>query len=127
MLYCGKINWYAALSNCNELCEDTPGAGLTDGSQPGDWRLPNVKELLSLINWKYFDPALPNTEGTSKWSNNNPFTGVLWDLSDYYWTSTPWAATTAYIWTMELKYGRLTGIYQGKHLLFYVWPVRGGP
>ena len=40
---------------------------LTDGSKAGDWRLPNVRELQSLVDYGRYDPALP--EG-------HPFTRV---------------------------------------------------
>jgi Protein of unknown function (DUF1566) len=49
--------WAQALTDANTLSNGT--CGLTDGSVAGDWRLPNVKELLSLIDYGHFDPALP--------------------------------------------------------------------
>jgi hypothetical protein len=39
--------WADALIACNTLADD--GTTLTDGSSAGDWRLPNIKELHSLI------------------------------------------------------------------------------
>lgn len=38
----GPRNWTEALSDANDLSAGT--CGLTDGSVPTDWRLPNVKE-----------------------------------------------------------------------------------
>ena len=35
--------------------------GLTDGSVDGDWRLPNVREFLSLIDYKFYGFKLPST------------------------------------------------------------------
>jgi len=35
--------------------------GLTDGSVAGDWRLPNVREFLSLIDYKFYGLKLPLT------------------------------------------------------------------
>jgi len=41
-------NWANALTWCNSLASGA--CGLTDNSVAGDWRLPNVKELHSLID-----------------------------------------------------------------------------
>ncbi len=43
----GKGNWVTALSAANNLASGT--CSLNDGSSAGDWRLPNVRELHSLI------------------------------------------------------------------------------
>ena len=45
----GVKTWANALSYCNSLASGL--AGLSDGSVAGDWRLPNVKELHSLIDY----------------------------------------------------------------------------
>ncbi len=44
------LNWQQALDHANNLADGQ--CGLTDGSEPGDWRLPNYRELQSL-NWQY--------------------------------------------------------------------------
>ncbi len=59
----GKKTWSDALNDCNSLADD--GTNLTDGSVAGYWRLPNVRELQSLIYYGFYTPALPNTAGTS--------------------------------------------------------------
>ena len=51
----GERTWEQALSDANTLASGS--AGLTDGSVAGDWRLPNVKELQSLIDFAYDNPA----------------------------------------------------------------------
>jgi hypothetical protein len=49
-----NVTWATALLNANTL---TSGAcGITDGSVAGDWRVPNVMELLSLINYGVSGP-----------------------------------------------------------------------
>jgi hypothetical protein len=90
----GPRNWAQALSWSNGLydgCPDCGGAdndcGLSDGSQLGDWRLPNSKELQSLLQCDYFDPALSNTVGDGQWSEGDAFFGVS-QSRDYFSSST---------------------------------------
>jgi len=81
-------------------------------SSAGDWRLPNIKELLSLLDYRYYDPALPST---------HPFSGVQ---STSYWTSTTFSYSTDYAWYVLMNNG--ISNYQLKTRTNYVWPVRGG-
>jgi len=79
----GTRNWATALTDCATL--NSGEAGLSDGSVEGDWRLPNLHELESLRHMGFYSPAVPNTAGTGKWSEGNPFIGVQ---SGNYWSST---------------------------------------
>jgi hypothetical protein len=115
----GEKNWNDALSECNGLqdgdCE------LTDGSSAGDWRFPNIKELQSLIDYGFYLPALSDTAGTSKWSDDDPFTDVR---SYAYWSSTTRASFSEDAWYLWMVNGI---IYDNpKAESYYVWPVRGG-
>jgi hypothetical protein len=103
-------NFSNALTAANELAAGY--CGLTDGSSAGDWRLPNVRELQSLIDYGELNPALPS---------GHPFTGVH---SNYYWSSSTSAGGTSYAWTVYLYSGKLTNA--NKNTDYYVWPVRGG-
>lgn len=77
-----------------------------------DWRLPNRRELFSLLSHKMTNPALP--EG-------HPFDNVF---SGYYWSSTTMARLSAEAWYVNIGKGR---VYTGmKHGSAMVWPVRGG-
>jgi hypothetical protein len=51
----GSQTWAAAMTTANTL--ESGMAGITDGSQQGDWRLPNVRELQSLIDYSRYFPA----------------------------------------------------------------------
>lgn len=117
-----KRSWYDALSDCASL--NSGEAGLTDGSREGDWRLPNIYELISLIDYNYFSVALCNTAGTGKWSEGDPFTNVQGKGVGYYWTSTPSAYGTDNAWNVYTSAGNIN--IQSKTSVFYVWPVRGG-
>lgn len=104
-------SWTDALSSANTLGHSS--CGLTDESVAGDWRLPNIKELESLIDFGQLFPALPP---------GHPFVNVQ---SDAYWSSTSHALSPATLaWIDYLPAGGAVAI--GKENLHSVWPVRGG-
>jgi len=109
---------YPALEAANTLKSDD--CGLKDGSVAGDWRLPNVRELQSLVHYGVYNPAVPNTTGTEKWTEGDPFTNVQ---SDFYWSSTTNASNTDLAWGVHLNDGRVDD--GNKPSTYYVWPVRG--
>lgn len=120
----GTRTWTTALSDCNELQDGV--CGLREGSNAGDWRLPNLFELESLRDMKYYGPALSNTAGTGQWSQGNPFTNVQ---SSLYWSSTTYTSLSgdpSTAWTVNMTDGVV--YYYSKYIFntYYVWPVRGG-
>ena len=78
-----------------------------------DWRLPNIKELLSLIDYGEFAPALPP---------GHPFTNVQ---SSRYWSST----TDVTLKHLAMRVNTIIGWVDSQSKILdntYVWPVRGG-
>jgi len=107
-----RRSWSDALTDCNALADGN--YGLTDGSVAGDWRLPNVRELNSLIHYGVHTPALPDTAGTSQ--------GL--EGYGYYWSSTMFAAYPGHVWVVSMVYGFVNTVNKDSDV--YVWPVRGG-
>lgn len=114
----GRFSWSNAMNSAADLGAGT--CGLSDGSVPGDWRLPTVDEMISLLDREYFSPSLSNAQGTGKWAEGDIFSNVH---SDYgYWTSTGYAALAKYSWQVDLGYGTVSG--QSYNNIYYIWPVR---
>ncbi|MBF0342743.1 MAG: DUF1566 domain-containing protein [Nitrospirae bacterium] len=77
-----------------------------------DWRLPNRKELFSLVDRAMYNPSLPS---------GHPFTNVQ---SIYYWSSTTYASNTSNAWVVRMDDGYVYA--NDKSLSPSVWPVRSG-
>ena len=110
--------WATALSDVAQLntngkmnnndCGDTSNSG----SHQTDWRLPNRKELRSLIDYSRYGPALPS---------GHPFTNVQ---SGFYWSSSTYARNTYFAWVVDMWVGDVYAY--SKTYGIYVWPVRAG-
>lgn len=113
----GRQRWEDALNTANTLADGA--CGLNDGSVAGDWRLPNVRELLSLIDFGLVNPALPDTLGTGQAAEGDPFIDLK---SDMYWSSTPYAGNESSALRVRLNNG---GVYHDpKYTRYFVLPVR---
>jgi hypothetical protein len=105
----GEKSWSAALNDCNTLASGT--CGLTDGSVAGDWRLSNIKEFQSLIDYGSTPFVLPS---------GHPFVNV----GGWYWSSTTIETDSIYAYVGIMPFGCVT--YCPKTNNYSVWPVRGG-
>ncbi len=92
---------------------DDAGAYCTALSLAGhtDWRVPAKKELLSIVDYGKFSPAV---DGAS-FPNTN--------VDAYYWTSTEYAADTSNVWFVEFDLGQ--SFNAPKTDQYYVRCVRG--
>ena len=93
-------NWLSAIS----YCEGLSFAGYDD------WRLPNIKELDSIVDLARFNPAIDSVFSNTKW---------------YYWSSTTDANTSTLARHMHFRSGA-DGSSGKTANEFYVRAVRGG-
>lgn len=98
------LTWQEALDFVREL-------NTTQAFGYSDWRLPNRRELRSLVSHQTRKPALP--EG-------HPFQNVF---PGWYWSSTTAAISPGHAWYVHMEGARM--FYGGKDQSFLVWPVRG--
>jgi hypothetical protein len=94
-------SWENALSYCENLSLD----------KYSDWRLPNFRELLTLVDYTVYGPAI----NSSLFPNN--------DGGDF-WTSTTHPDVTTAAWRVRFYYGIMDLDYKSSSI--YVRCVRGG-
>jgi hypothetical protein len=104
-------SWSNALTWSNTLASGV--CGLSDGSTAGQWRLPNINELHSLIDYSRTWPALPS---------GHPFAHV--DQPAVFWASTTLTLSPGNAWVMEPGYGTIWD--NPKSFGRVAWAVRGG-
>ena len=112
-----KGNWNEIKTYASSLYDGWTGdgnggdCGLSDGSSAGDWHLPSVDELQSLIDYSQNNPALPS---------GHPFSGVQ---PSTYWMATTAANGSGDAWNVDFNEGVV--YIRDKARTRYVWPVRG--
>ena len=97
----GTYTWDGAISYC---------VNLTLGGY-SDWRLPTIQELISIVDYKKYHPAI----------NADYFHDTK---SSCYWTSAPDARSTGHARFVSFYYGDVN--YGNKSSSYYVRAVRGG-
>jgi hypothetical protein len=93
----GMLDWKSARRAAKNLkhgdCGPDPGLILSDGSVAGDWRLPTMSELCTLIDFSRRDPALPSGHG---------FSGFP---SGYHWSATTLDHYAGLAWIVYFESG----------------------
>lgn len=135
----GPVDWFTAMEFVAGL-SDKPATseaagqdcGLSDGSSPGEWRLPSVEEWEAMIadalgqggdpDCTASPPTITNDNGLGCWvSGPSSFTGVA---SSEYWSATTYVNTPASAWNGPLNFSSFRDYPKTNSL--YVWPVRSG-
>jgi hypothetical protein len=97
------VDWESALDTIKRINEDRAFGY-------GNWRLPNIRELESLIDAGFHSPALPH---------GHPFR----DVGDYYWSSTTSTYDPRYAWVLYMEDGSV-GVGYKPNSSFFAWAVR---
>ena len=110
----GEVTWQHALDYIKKLNRE-------NYLGHNDWRLPNVNELESLVDFGAYNPALAA----------NPFTNVqssstVYVLLKSYWSSSTYTSYTAFAWVVDMLDGNVGGGYKTNIAHYYVWPVCAG-
>lgn len=103
-LFSFPMTWQEGLETVRQLADERVFGR-------SDWRLPNRRELRSLISHGARTPALPTGHFFQ-----NVFPG-------WYWTSTTFAGAPEYAWYVHMEGGRM--FYGRKDSDYLVWPVCG--
>lgn len=115
-------HWDAALSSANQLASGA--CGLTDGSSAGQWRMPNINELESLVDVSSANPAV---------QSGAPFSNI--GLTSAYWSSTTYSAAPANAMAIRFTDGRWINGIAGTVVSFdnnkasannFLWAVKSG-
>ena len=93
-----RRSWKEAMEYCDKNEAKLPGAG---------WRLPTVKELISLIDYERYNPSIDPVFTDTK--------------SASYWSSTPHAGNPGDAWVVGFFIGNE---YWNKSYGYFVRPVR---
>jgi hypothetical protein len=104
--------------------------GLSDGSEPGDWRLPTIDEWQETVaravalscdfNNMGMHPTLTNTPGAAcNKTGPNPFAGAI---ANSYWSATVNDLDPNHAWVQELLLGAKASEF--KTAVRGLWPVR---
>ena len=98
------LNWQEALDFVEQMNKEVRYGR-------NDWRMPNRRELRSLIDHGSKKPAL---------TRGHPFQNIF---LGWFWTSTTAAIATRYAWYVHLEGGRM--FYGNKDGYYWLWPVCG--
>lgn len=94
----GFVSWDQAFDFCDSL-------SLADHT---DWRMPSIKELLSLIDYEWGDSSMP----FGRWTYS-------------FWSSTTYAGNTNRVWKVNVA-SQMASIAGKNDFGLFAWAVRGG-
>jgi hypothetical protein len=101
-------------------------AALNSGSFAGhtDWRVPNLKELQSIVNYENVTPAISPAFNTGCTAGCTVTTCSCTLSGAYYWSSSTYAPNPQWAWVVNFYDGTMGAVYKTPN--FFLRAVRGG-
>ncbi len=103
--------------------EDVNAEGGTGFAGYHDWRVPNVRELQSIVNYQSTPLPVSTALNSNCVAGATVLTGSC-TLLTYYWSSTTWARSTSQVWGVDFNHGEV--VPSDKASGSRVRAVRGG-
>lgn len=116
----GLMDWET--SNTIATTFNLAVCGVTDGSRPGDWRLPTKEEWEAIV-----DPVCSSAPKIM--GNSGCYSVEAWALNvqeGFYWSSSTLAGTSTKAHDANLVTGDVPVLGRNKNNSVYFWPVRRG-
>ena len=139
------LNWNEAMEvvagladlpdgSCGDVEPDDCDCGLSDGSSPGEWRLPSMGELKVMTEAAVAlgcSPALTRNSGTSCWSQpppcRRPLGCAFYNVTNgWYWSASSKVTDLESAWYRSLTAPVHSATRPKSMAGMHVWPVRGG-
>jgi hypothetical protein len=122
------FNWYDASIEVLNLADGF--CGLTDGSSPGEWRLPTRAEWGKMVAAAvalpgFCDPVITNDPGTDCYdAGPSSFTNIQGNEFGLYWSATTDSGTVSKAYVVPMISGSIYSYT--KTAVASIWAVRGG-
>lgn len=101
--------WQAALGRADDV---NAGANGTQNLGVTDWRVPNIRELRSMVEWGCYGPAVNTTQFPDSAAASN------------FWSASPYASFSGGAW--GVNFGNGVGSWDGRDDAYQVRLVRAG-
>ena len=115
--------WYVAQAIVANLGDGQ--CGLSDGSAPGDWRLPTRDEWEAMVGHDETGATCASPALTDGWGTNcfgvgpTPFLHVV---PVQYWSNSAFVDVPSHVWAIHLRGGEFQ--FVARSIALKVWPVR---
>jgi len=121
--WAGALGLIIALNGSGEMAGNDCGDTSNNGAFQTDWRLPNLNELQTLVNFGHHaSPYISDTNGDGHFSDGDPFSDLQNDKA--YWSSTSYGIVLDDALRVNFDDGVIDAT--SKNAVQHVWAVRGG-